>query len=224
MAKERRAIYYFILQNIGIPLAYALFRLLVITLRIPVVNQHIHDALLAEGKGIIYAFWHGDLVMTVHHGTIANRKRRIFIMTSLSRDGELLARFLRLFGFGIVRGSTSRAAVQGLHQLKKRLDEGFSTAVAVDGPRGPRHQVKPGIALLAKASGCPILPFAITISRAIRLRSWDRCEIPLPFSRCELSFGAPVRLAPNTDHKTLHQVCRELETTLLKLKGTQKPQ
>ena len=224
MAKQRRAIYYFILQTIGIPLAYVLIRLIVLTLRIRFTNQHILDALLAEEKGIIYAFWHGDLVLTAPLGAIANRRRRIFIMTSLSRDGELLARLLRLFGFGTVRGSASRAAVQGLHQLKKRLDEGYSVSVAVDGPRGPRHQVKPGIALLAKASGCPILPFAMTMSHAIRLRSWDRCEIPLPFSRCEVRLGTPVRLAPNTDHETLHQVCRELEATLLDLKGTQIPQ
>jgi lysophospholipid acyltransferase (LPLAT)-like uncharacterized protein len=223
MAKPRRTIYYFFLHTIGIPLAYVVIRLLVLTLRIRFTNQHILDTLLAEKKGIIYAFWHGDLVLTAAVGTIVNRRRRIFIMTSLSRDGELLARLLRLFKFGIVRGSTSRAAVQGLHQMKKRLDEGYCAAVAVDGPRGPRHQVKPGIALLAKASSCPILPFAFTMSRAIRLRSWDQCEIPLPFSRCELIFGTPVRLVPNTDHETLHQVCRELETALLKLKGTQKP-
>ncbi len=223
MAKQRRVIYYFILQTIGIPLAYVLIRLLVLTLRIRVTNQHILDALLAEGKGVICAFWHGDLVMIMHHGRTENRRRRVFIMTSLSRDGELLARFLRLFGFGIVRGSASRAAVQGLHQMKKRLDEGYSVAVAVDGPRGPRHQVKPGVAILAKVSGRPIVPFAITTSRAIRLRSWDRCEIPLPFSRCELSFGTPIRLEPNADHETMHQISRQLEATLLQMKRTQIP-
>lgn len=221
MAQRQRALHYFILQSIGIPLAYALIRLLVPTVRIRITNQHIPDSLLEEGKGIIFAFWHSDLVMTMHHGIRENRKRRIFIMTSLSRDGELLARLLRLFGFGIVRGSTSRAAVQGLHQLKKRLDEGYSVAVAVDGPRGPRHQVKPGVALLAKASGCPIVPFAILTSRAIRLRSWDRCEIPLPFSHCEAIFGKPIPLSPETDHATLHAICRQLEATLLRMKGKQ---
>jgi lysophospholipid acyltransferase (LPLAT)-like uncharacterized protein len=224
VAKRRRIFYYFFLQTIGIPLAYLLIRLLVLTLRIRVINQEIHDALLAQAKGTIYAFWHGDLIMTMYHGVIANRKRRIFIMTSLSRDGELLTRFLRLFGFGIVRGSTSHAAVRGLHELKRQLDESFSAGVAVDGPRGPRHQAKPGVVLLAKASGCPILPFAVHISHSIRLRSWDQCEIPLPFSRCDAVFGSPVYLSPETNHATLHQVCRQLETTLLHMKGERIPQ
>ena len=110
-------------------------------------------------------------------------------LTSWSADGGLAAAILNRLGYGVVRGSSSRGGEAAYRNLATALRNGLSTAVAVDGPRGPNHFVHWGVARLSVETGRPIV-FAISRSTpAISLGSWDRFVIPLPFAKVELVYG-----------------------------------
>jgi len=209
---------YLLLRTIFLPLGYFIIRLWWATLRIDYVNSIYLNELIAAEKGFIVSFWHGDMFTVAAAGAMENKKRMFHILTSRSRDGEILSRFLQRLGFGTVRGSSSRGGMSALLSLKDLLEQGKTTAIAVDGPRGPRFIVKPGVILLARTTGAAILPAAINATHKITLRSWDRCEIPLPFTRCRCILGNPIKVARDLKEDAMELVKKELEETLLKLK------
>lgn len=150
-----------------------------------------YAAVLASGRQPILALWHGRILPGLHYF----RGRGIVVITSQNFDGEWIARILRRFGFGTARGSTSRGGVRALVQLRREMAGGRPTAFTVDGPRGPARVVQPGVAFLAGATGNPVLPYHIEASRHWTLRSWDRTQIPKPFSTVALVVGAPIVVA-----------------------------
>lgn len=210
---------YFILRKIFVPIGYYIFQLWRLSLRIHYENtQHLEEA-HRKGTGIIFAFWHGDLFVFACSGAKENKRNKIFILTSKSRDGELLSQLLHKFGFGTVRGSSHKGGIGGFLNLHKQLKQTWNTAIALDGSRGPRYCVKPGSILLAKMTGAVILPAAVRCSRKITLNSWDRCEIPLPFSKCDIKIGKPIITPPDTDRKGLEKIRACVEDSLRSLKG-----
>ena len=218
-AKKRfRKVLYFLLGNIGMPLAWLLFELWRRSLRIEYIHLDSVEGNLKQGQGAVYSFWHGDLFLIACGGIVQNKINPIHIMTSRSRDGEMLSRFLHKLGFGTVRGSSSRGGTGALLILNRILKEGRPTAIAVDGPRGPRCQAKSGAILLARTSGSIIFPVAAASSKTIRLRSWDRCEIPLPFSRCRVSVGSPISVTHDADREKIEEVRTSLQEKLNQLK------
>jgi lysophospholipid acyltransferase (LPLAT)-like uncharacterized protein len=134
------------------------------------------------GQGaVVYAFWHGmQLPLVALH-----RDRGIVGMASRSRDGELLAKLIGRLGYGTIRGSGSRGGVAALRATVRALQAGSSVALAVDGPRGPRHSVHPGAVAAARLAGVALVAVRCRAHPAVRLGSWDRFCIPLPFARVE---------------------------------------
>ena len=133
----------------------------------------------------IYATWHSGILLLPW----LYADRRLRVLTSRSRDGELVARLVRRFGLGAVRGSSSRGGAEALRALARSLREGWGVVVVPDGPRGPREVVKPGVIALAAVSGAPIAPVAVGASSEWRLASWDRFRIPRPGARVVVAFG-----------------------------------
>jgi len=131
------------------------------------------------GEKVILAFWHSRAIMM----PLEVRGQPICIMNSQSHDGEIVSRALARWGVRSVRGSASRGGLRGFLQLVDAYRHGENLVLAPDGPRGPRGQAKPGIVHLAKATGARIFPLSYAASRYVRLNSWDRLIIPLPFSR-----------------------------------------
>src|SRR5512134_3341885 len=107
-------------------------------------NREIPDRMKAEGKRFIHAFWHGDLLLLTH----PHRNSGAVIPASESRDGEIMARLLKRFGYHVVRGSSKRKGARAAIGLIDGLRRGGYPAIAVDGPRGPLHEVKEGIIYL----------------------------------------------------------------------------
>ena len=122
----------------------------------------------------------------------AYRGRRISVLVSQSRDGELIARTVARLGIDSSRGSSSRGGIAGMRSLLRKAAEGWDIAFTPDGPRGPLREVQPGVILAAASTGLPILPVAIAASRAKLLRSWDRFMVPLPFSTVHIVYGEPL--------------------------------
>jgi len=214
-----RDLKYFLLRYIGVPLGSLLFRLWQASLRIEYKNINYLEDAHRSGRGIIFSFWHCDLFVTSCAGRRENRRKKIYILTSRSRDGEVFTRFLANLGFGAVRGSSARGGIGAFLGLNRKLRLGMNTALALDGPRGPCFEVKIGALLLAKTSRAILLPFAVHCHSKITLRSWDRCEIPLPFSRCEVKLGKPIAIRSDADGDSLEASRMNLENTLRKLKG-----
>jgi lysophospholipid acyltransferase (LPLAT)-like uncharacterized protein len=164
----------------------------------------------ARGEQLIVAFWHNRAVMM----PIPSRGRKLCIMNSRSRDGEIATRALARWGIRSVRGSATRGGAAGFMQLVNAYRAGYDLAVVPDGPRGPCYVVKPGVIHLARVTGAPIVPVTYAASRIRQLRSWDRLIIPLPFSRVLYVVGEPLRVPRDTYDRDLEALRCELEARL----------
>ena len=142
-------------------LGYGIIRILGWTMRIRVLNAGTVEAFRQKGQNVIVAFWHGRQLMM----PLAYAGKKITILISRHRDGELIARTVGYFGFHAARGSTTRGGAGALRSLVRSARAGGDLGVTPDGPRGPRHVVQPGVVELAKLTGCPIIPLAFGASK-----------------------------------------------------------
>ena len=159
------------------------------------VRLRYHDDATVRGweagdQRFLLAFWHRHLLLMRY----AYRGRRMSVLVSRSKDGELIARVMSHLGIGTSRGSSSRGGSAGLRDMLRAARSGSDIAITPDGPRGPLREVQPGVVLLAAAAGLPLVPVAVAVSRARELGSWDRMPVPLPGSRVEIVYGEPLRL------------------------------
>lgn len=153
------------------------------------------DTIAAAGHQPIMAFWHGRILPA----TVYFRRRGIVVITSENFDGEWIAGIIERFGFGTARGSSSRGGLKALLQLKRAIATGKPAGFTVDGPRGPARVSQPGAIWLAKATGHPVLPFHLEASRHWSLHSWDRTQIPKPFSTIGIAVGEPFYVPSDAD-------------------------
>ncbi len=180
------------------------------TVRMRTVNREIPKALSADGKNFIYAFWHGRQFLLFH----SHRDTGIVIPASESRDGEIQARILKRFGFDVVRGSSRRKGERALLGLVDGLRKGKTIALAVDGPRGPLHEVKQGVTYLAGKLNKPIVPVVTGARRYWILgKIWDRYLLPKPFTTGVIIYGDPI-VVEGTAKDELESLRLELEAAL----------
>ncbi len=167
---------------------------------------------------VIFATWHNRLALSlvIHPKFLqaSHPARRLAALVSASRDGGMLARILELFGVQPVRGSSSRRGAQALLELTSWAERGHDLAITPDGPRGPCYRVQEGAIALAQLTGLPIVPASYSLGWKIRLRSWDRFQIPLPFSRWRVEFGEPIRVPRDADDAVRERLRLELENRL----------
>ena len=169
-----------------------------------------YEAVTASGRQPILALWHGRIIPAVCHF----RGLRVVIITSENFDGEWAARILHRFGYLTARGSTSRGARRALLQLRRDMAAGYAAAFTVDGPRGPAYRAQPGAVWLAKATGNPVVAFHMEAARNWTTRSWDRAQLPKPWSRVAVAFGAPLEVPADADEQVIEQKRVELEARL----------
>jgi lysophospholipid acyltransferase (LPLAT)-like uncharacterized protein len=180
------------------------------TVRIRFANVEELFARWERGEQVIVAFWHDRVVMM----PIAYRGRKLCIMNSRHRDGEIASRALARWGIRSVRGSASRGGAVGFIQLVNAFRDGYDLAVVPDGPRGPRHVAKPGVIHLARATGAPVFPVSYAATRKRRLHSWDRLMIPLPFSSILFVAGEPLAVPRHTPDDEIDAKRQLLEARL----------
>jgi len=178
------------LERVALALGAALLALLRLTLRRRVDGDDRVRALLDSGRRVILVAWHGRLLVGMMH----LGGYRPALMISQSRDGERIAWVASRFGFRSVRGSSSRGGVRALLALAREVNAGAVGAHLVDGPRGPAGEVKPGIILLAARTGAVIVPIYLTARWRLEARSWDRMQIPLPWSRLDGRYSDPIEV------------------------------
>ena len=172
-------------------LSGTLIRLLGATWRVEVLGRDPRVAIgpVAPPRAHLAALLHQSLAVSAW----VFRDLGYCVAVSRSRDGSLVAATLRALGYtDPARGSSSRGGSAALMGLLRQLEAGTTVAVLVDGPRGPAGVAKPGIAALARHTGSSIQPVALAARPALRLRSWDRSLVPLPFARVVCAFGEPI--------------------------------
>ena len=180
------------------------------TLRWRVEGLEYLDRISDGGRQPVMAFWHGRIFGATYYF----RGQSIVVITSENFDGEWIARIIQRFGYLTARGSTSRRGRHALRELRRHAESGHKTGFAVDGPRGPARLVQPGVVWLAKVTGNPILPFHVEAAKPWTIKSWDRTQIPKPYSMMALSIGEPIEVPKDANGLLIEQLQEKLERSL----------
>ena len=195
-----------LIAGVGYPLIGVLGR----TYRWQVEGYEHYSGLRHAGTQPIFAFWHGRILPATYFW----RNRGIVVMTSENFDGEWIARIIQRFGYGVARGSSSRGGRRALVQLRRDLRTGRPAAFTLDGPRGPERVAQPGAMWLGSATGNPVLPFHIEADRHWSASSWDRTQVPKPYSRVAVAIGRPRHVSPKLSDAALESERQSLEQVL----------
>jgi len=166
----------------------SLVRLLCWTWRYEVQDAPAYTEALAAGERFVYAFWHSGILPAA----ALRRDEGIAVLVSRHRDGELITRIIHRLGYVTGRGSSTRGGDSGVREMLAWAEAGRHLAVTPDGPRGPAERAKDGLIYLAARTGRRVVPIALGVRSAWRLRSWDRFRVPHPFARVAVSHGAPL--------------------------------
>jgi lysophospholipid acyltransferase (LPLAT)-like uncharacterized protein len=178
------------------------------------------EALRAH-RSVIPVYWHQHIVFGIRalrllepHGLVPG------FLISPSVDGTAPAMLARKLGGHVIRGSSTHTGARALRDFYEAIvKQHISPAITPDGPRGPVNEFKQGPVVLAQLTGKPILPIAVSASRTLRFSTWDRFELPLPFSRVAISIGEPVVVPRGSDTAALTALQAKLRETLLALKA-----
>jgi lysophospholipid acyltransferase (LPLAT)-like uncharacterized protein len=211
MTLGRRVVY-----TITAPILVVLVRSLWWTCRFTVNGDDRLRATAAAGRPMVLAFWHEDLfIMPWYLSRLTELGVGVTYLVSPSMDGEYAVKVLDVIGGRAVRGSATRSgarAVRGLYRVIVK-DKG-SPVVTADGPRGPRHRCKKGAVVLAQLADAPVVPLACAPRWALRLGTWDRMPIPIPFTRIAIEVGEQMAIPRDLtkDELEIHRL--ELERRL----------
>ena len=167
---------------------------------------------------VIFCIWHNRLATCIKvldvHRRPHNAGAGMAALVSASKDGAFLSRILQWFRVQPVRGSSSRRGAQAMLEMTTWSERGYDLTITPDGPRGPCYEIQDGIMSLAQLTGLPIVPVSFNLNWKISVKSWDKFQIPLPFSRCEVCVGKAIRVPPNASDAEREELRRQLEAEL----------
>jgi len=153
-------------------------------------------AAVRESRSLIPVYWHQHMLFGVRALLdLRDDGLKVGFLISPSVDGTAPAMLVGRIGGHVIRGSSTHTGARALRDFYETIvKQEVSPALTPDGPRGPVHEFKPGAVMLAQLTGKPILPISVAASHTWRFRTWDRFELPLPFSRVVIAYGEPVKL------------------------------
>ena len=167
---------------------------------------------------VIFCIWHNRLATCIKVLDVYRRPHNagagMAALISASKDGAFLSRILEWFDVQPVRGSSSRRGAQAMLELTTWAERGHDLTITPDGPRGPCYQIQDGIMSLAQVTGLPIVPITFNLNWKIKVKSWDRFQIPLPFARCDVCVGKTFRVPENVSDEEREELRRQLETEM----------
>ena len=191
------------------------YRIYSLTYRVIVHNDQYYRQIPPQRDPMILVHWHADdLAMLGPH-----RNRGYCTLVSLSKDGDLLAYAMEKIGYKIVRGSSSRGGARGFIQLIRAIKAGHDAVITVDGPRGPKHKVKPGAAMLAYKTGAAIQPLgAIARPRYLFRKTWSGTYLPAPFAQVQIKYDETIIPPPeNNSEEALAACTARIEDALIRI-------
>jgi lysophospholipid acyltransferase (LPLAT)-like uncharacterized protein len=191
-----------------------LVNLLCATLRYRVID----DAGFLNGRRpgpVVILIWHNRiLAMPVVFRRYYPKRKGLLVLTSASRDGAYLSEFVRCFGMGAVRGSSSRGGAASLLDLVRSLENGFDLCITPDGPRGPKYNLGPGAILLSKKCQVPIMPLLIEYSAYWRFNSWDGFAVPRPCSQVTVTTMPLIEIGPTESEAEFEKERKRVEIAM----------
>lgn len=175
------------------------------------IAQTVQADALAKGGGVILALWHSRVPVGPATWPQGPDKPEIRVLVSQSRDGEFIAGVIARLGLPSIRGSSlkksdttkNKGGEQAFRDMVKWVKDGGAMAITPDGPRGPAEVMQKGAAALARVSGAPVLFVGVAMQPCIRLDTWDRTIIPLPFARAAMVWDGPVTAGRDDDPDAL---------------------
>ena len=159
------------------------------------------------GRPLVRCSWHEHIIAFVYRLAF----RKMCVMASKSKDGEIISSALKTLGFKVVRGSSTRGGSEALRGMLRAFNDGWNISLMVDGPKGPHRKIKPGILILGSMTGAPIVPTVISVKWFFRVKSWDRMIIPVPFSPAVELNGKPIMVPRSPSSEELDKKIIELE-------------
>ncbi len=177
----------------------SLMKLLGATWRLRIVDRcGLLERETSPAGPVIWLVWHNRIFTAPVLQWRRLRHRQGSVLTSASKDGDVLAAVCGHFGIKAVRGSSSKRAAAALIQCIDVLKGGDDLCITPDGPRGPKYKLQPGLLLMSQRTGAPIMPIHLRPRSAWRLKTWDAFMIPKPFTRIDVELG-PFLTVPPTD-------------------------
>lgn len=202
-----------LLRFFGIKIAGFLINVLLFTVKIRIDNKESVEKLNAINQNFVVAFWHGSMVI----GWYLHRNTNCSALVSRSKDGDVLAHILKKWNYKIVRGSSHIGGNDALLMLLDLINNKYSLAITPDGPTGPIHKMKAGAVITAKKGNVPLILTGIGCNRKIVFKSWDKFELPLPFSNVYVKYSDPIKIDKNLSYDETSNVILQCEEMLNKL-------
>ncbi len=161
----------------------------------------------------IYVGWHSILPAFLYLG----QKKNMATMVSKSKDGDLITPFFKRLGFEVVRGSRYKGSTSALKGMLRVIKKGLNVGLAIDGSRGPARKPQGGAVFLAMYTGLPLIGVSVAYSHYITLPTWDKMEIPLPFSKMGIVFGTPIFFPSKMGKKNFQKKLLFVEEYMFKI-------
>ena len=183
------------------------------------INKNILDQLLEKDISFIYALWHDQLLLSPFTW---QSKKRIDILISKHKDGDIIADLIKFHGFNSIRGSTNnpnkekeKNSLTSIRKILKSLKNNISIGITPDGPRGPRHKVGEGTINISRISNKKILPMSLACKKKWVLNTWDKFIVPKPFNEICIVWGEP--LDPQLEKVDISAQRNKLEKSLISI-------
>lgn len=186
-----------------------LMRLLLNTILFTCKLEFEGEEKLKGHKGLIYTFWHDQLV---YYFMVFRKvkEKQVWLNHPLWYMKPI---HYSLYMMGVEKlalGSSGNSGKEALEIVINDLKKGYSTVVNPDGPRGPVKVLKPGVLIMAERSGLPIIPVTFSSTREYRLNTWEKKRCPYPFSKITVKYGRPIFVKDADDEAIKWEVAEAL--------------
>ncbi len=185
------------------------------SLRIEVINKNVIENLERQNQNYVLAFWHGTMLLPWY----LHRNKNFSALTSLSKDGDLLAKQLKHWNYSVIRGSSHKGGDVALGIMVDYAKNNYSIAVTPDGPTGPPLKFKAGAVITAKKSLIPLVMAGVGFSIKKLLKSWDSFQVPMPFSKAKIIYSEPVKIDINLDYNETDKIIKKCESIMIQLQN-----
>lgn len=184
---------------------YYILRIIFLTLDVKIIGA---EKEIDGKKSYVCGMWHNKLLVILL--CLKALKKRAGL-ASPSKDGELISVPLEKMGYRMVRGSSGKDSVKSLVQIIKLIkNEGYSLGTPLDGPKGPVYEVKPGMVYVAQKSGKQLILVGGAYSKKwVFSKTWDKFQLPKPFSKVVCVVGKPIDVLADADPKEFSEIVRE---------------
>ncbi len=202
-----------LLNFLGLNVLTFIVNLVIKTYRVEIRNEDAVKIATQDGNKFISAFWHGRMLIPWY----IHRNYKIAALVSKSKDGEILTRLLKNWNYNVVRGSSHIGGKEALQIMENKIDEDFSFAITPDGPTGPVNKMKAGAVVLAHRKSVPLFLIGAASSKHFVFNSWDKFQVPKPFSKVVVIYSEPVYVHKSSTREVIEKIIESCETKLIEL-------